>query len=74
MIRLLTDLMDWRAYPAAELATLYHERWGVEGANRQIKPFQRGPAEVLRSGSPALARQEVWAHLAVHYYGPRLFR
>lgn len=66
VIRLLTDLMDIEAYPAAELATLYHERWEAESAYRQVKTFQRGPAQVLRSTTPALARQEVWAHLVVH--------
>ncbi|MEU1407872.1 IS4 family transposase [Streptomyces sp. NPDC005728] len=67
VIRLLTDLTDVQAYPAAELAALYHERWEAESAFRQIKTFQRGPAEVLRSGDPDLVRQEVWAHLVVHH-------
>ncbi|MFC5035077.1 IS4 family transposase [Streptomyces fildesensis] len=67
MVRLLTDLLDPVEYPAAELAALYRERWEAESAFRQIKTFQRGPAEVLRSGDPALVRQEVWAHLTVHH-------
>ncbi|MCY0932562.1 IS4 family transposase [Streptomyces sp. H27-H1] len=67
VVRLLTDLLDPAAYPAAELARLYHSRWEAESAFRQIKTFQRGPAEVLRSGGPDLVRQEVWAHLAVHH-------
>ncbi|WP_162624815.1 IS4 family transposase [Streptomyces cadmiisoli] len=67
VIRLLTDLMDIDTYPAAELAALYHERWEVESAYRQVKTFQRGPQQVLRSAAPALARQEVWAHLVVHH-------
>jgi Insertion element 4 transposase N-terminal/Transposase DDE domain len=67
VIRLLTDLLDPASYPAAELAGLYHARWEAESAFRQIKTFQRGPAEVLRSGDPALVRQEVWAHLVVHH-------
>ncbi|WP_331751134.1 IS4 family transposase (plasmid) [Streptomyces globisporus] len=67
VIRLLTDLMDVDAHPAAELAALYHERWEVESAYRQVKTFQRGPQQVLRSAAPALARQEVWAHLVVHH-------
>ncbi|GLZ02503.1 transposase [Actinoplanes sp. NBRC 103695] len=66
-VRLLTDLMDPAAYPATELAALYHERWEAESAFRQIKTFQRGPAEVLRSGDPDLVRQEAWAHLVVHH-------
>lgn len=67
VIRLLTDLKDVDAHPAAELAALYHERWEVESAYRQVKTFQRGPQQVLRSAAPALARQEVWAHLVVHH-------
>ncbi|WP_323181059.1 IS4 family transposase [Streptomyces sp. NBC_01142] len=67
VIRLLTDLFDQDAYPAAELAALYHERWEVESSYRQIKTFQRGRQEVLRSADPQLVRQEVWAHLIVHH-------
>jgi hypothetical protein len=67
VIRLLTDLIDVEAYPAPELAALYHERWEAESAYRQLKTFQRGPAQVLRSTAPALVRQEVWAHLVVHH-------
>jgi hypothetical protein len=67
VIRLLTDLLEPDAYPAAELSALYHERWEAESASRQIKTFQRGPQQVLRSASPALVQQEVWAHLVVHH-------
>lgn len=67
VVRLLTDLLDPTAYPAAELAQLYHARREAESAFRQIKTFQRGPAEVLRSADPDLVRQEVWAHLVVHH-------
>jgi hypothetical protein len=66
-VRLLTDLLDPGAWPAEELAALYHERWEVESAFRQIKTFQRGKAEVLRSVSPELVRQEIWAHLTLHH-------
>lgn len=65
--RLLTDLLDPEAGPAEELAALYHERWEVESAYRQLKTFQRGKAEVLRSVSPDLVRQEIWAHLTLHH-------
>ncbi|MFD8726348.1 IS4 family transposase [Streptomyces sp. NPDC059629] len=66
-IRLLTDLLDPEAWPADELAALYHERWEVESAYRQVKTFQRGKAEVLRSASPELVHQEIWAHLTLHH-------
>ncbi|MEU1562050.1 IS4 family transposase [Streptomyces mirabilis] len=52
VVRLLTDLLDPTAYPAMELARLYHARWEAESAFRQIKTFQRGPAQVLRSADP----------------------
>ena len=67
VIRLLTDLMDPAAFPAGELAALYHQRWESESSFRQVKTFQRGPQEILRSADPELVRQEAWAHLAVHH-------
>jgi hypothetical protein len=67
VIRLLTDLLDPDEHPAAELAALYRERWEAESSYRQVKAFQRGPQQVLRSATPDLARQEAWAHLVVHH-------
>jgi hypothetical protein len=67
VVRLLTGLLDPAAFPAGELAALYHQRWESESTFRQVKTFQRGPQEILRSGDPELARQEAWAHLAVHH-------
>ena len=72
VVRLLTDLMDPMAFPAAELAALYHQRWESESSFRQVKTFQRGPQEILRSADPELVRQEVWAHLAVHHCMTRI--
>ena len=60
-------MLDPAAFPAAELAALYHRRWESESAFRQVKTFQRGPQEILRSADPELVRQEAWAHLAVHH-------
>ena len=54
VVRLLTDLMDPVAFPAGELAALYHERWESESSFRQVKTFQRGPLEILRSADPEL--------------------
>jgi len=67
VVRLLTDLLDPVAFPAGELAALYHERWESEASFRQVKTFQRGPQQILRSAGPDLVRQEIWAHLAVHH-------
>jgi hypothetical protein len=72
VVRLLTDLMDPVAFPAGELAALYHQRWESESSFRQVKTFQRGPQEILRSADPELVRQEAWAHLAVHHCMTRI--
>ena len=72
VIRLLTDLMDPVAFPAGELAALYLQRWESESSFRQVKTFQRGPQEILRSADPELVRQEVWAHLTVHHCMTRI--
>ena len=68
MFCLITDLMDWEDHPAAELAALYKWRWdGSETALREAKAGLRGAGPgtgpMLRSGSPALVRQELaaWA-------------
>jgi hypothetical protein len=65
--RLVTTVLDPAAAPAHELAALYTERWEVETALGELKTTQRGPRQVLRSKSPELVAQEVWAHLLVHY-------
>jgi Insertion element 4 transposase N-terminal/Transposase DDE domain len=64
--RLLTTILDPNAAPAAELAALYHERWEVEGLLDELKTHQRGPGVVLRSKTPEMVAQEVWAMLLVH--------
>ena len=64
--------MDPVAFPAGELAALYHQRWESESSFRQVKTFQRGPQEILRSADPELVRQEAWAHLAVHHCMTRI--
>ena len=65
--RLVTTILDPGLAPAGELAALYTERWEVETALGELKTTQRGPKQVLRSRSPELVAQEVWAHLLVHY-------
>jgi Insertion element 4 transposase N-terminal/Transposase DDE domain len=65
--RLVTTILDPTMAPAHELAALYTQRWEVETALAELKTTQRGPKQVLRSRSPGLVAQEVWAHLLVHY-------
>jgi hypothetical protein len=65
-MRVLTTLLDHRAYPAAEIAVLYAERWQIEIAFLHLKRTVRGPRRPLRGQSPELARQEAWALLLTH--------
>ena len=65
--RLVTTILDPTLAPAHELAALYTERWEVETTLGELKTTQRGPKQVLRSRTPELVAQEVWAHLLVHY-------
>jgi hypothetical protein len=67
IIRLITTVLDPHDIPAIELAAAYHERWEYEGLIDEVKTHQRGPTRILRSQSPDMARQEIWALLLTHY-------
>lgn len=64
--RHVTTLTDWHAYPAAALAACYAWRWAAETTYQECKTYLRGPGRVLRGKTPALARQELWAYLAIY--------
>ena len=64
--RLLTTLLDHRAHPAPALAAAYARRWAAETSYREWKTFLHAPGRPLRGKDPALARQELWATLAVY--------
>ena len=66
-IRLITTLLDPSEAPALELAALYGERWEEESAFDELKSHQRGAGRVLRSRSPEMVIQEIYAHLLVYY-------
>jgi hypothetical protein len=57
---LLTSLLDPGAYPAAEIAQLYHERWELELGFDEIKTHALEREEALRSRAPERVLQEVW--------------
>jgi hypothetical protein len=67
LYRLATSLLDPDSAPALELAQLYAQRWEFETAADELKTHQRGGGVILRSGTPDGVRQEVWAHLLLHY-------
>lgn len=63
--RLISSLLDPVAHPAAELVTLYHQRWEIETAYASIKcTILHG--RVLRSAHPEDIDQEVYALLCVY--------
>jgi hypothetical protein len=64
--RLITTLADHRRYPAADLAAAYARRWAIETGFGELKTVLRGSGRLLRGRTPALARQELWAYLAVY--------
>jgi hypothetical protein len=64
--RLITTLTAHLAYPAADLAAGYARRWAIETGFREFKTYLRGPGRILRSRSPELARQELWAYLVIY--------
>jgi len=64
--RHITSLLDHAAYPARDLAAAYALRWDIETAYAECKAYLAGSGRPLRAGTPALARQELWALLCVY--------
>lgn len=63
---LLTSLLDPKAYPAAELIGLYHERWDLELGFAEIKTTTLEQRPALRSKVPKTTLQEVWGILLAY--------
>jgi Insertion element 4 transposase N-terminal/Transposase DDE domain len=66
-IRLITTIPDRDNAPAAELAALYQQRWEFELTLDEVETHQMPYSKVLRSKTPELVRQEIWALLLTHY-------
>jgi hypothetical protein len=67
IIRLVTSIADHELAPAAELAALYAQRWEFELTLDEVETHQMSHSRVLRSKTPELVMQEVWALLLTHY-------
>lgn len=65
-IRLLTTLLDPHEAPARAVAEAYHQRWESENSYQELKTRLRGAGFILRSKSPDLLRQEIYAMLVVY--------
>src|SRR5512144_2103309 len=64
--RLATSLLDHRLAPARQLAIICHERWEIENGFAEMKNRLRGAGFILRSKSPELIYQEIYALLTVY--------
>src|SRR4051812_37482658 len=64
--RLVTSLLDHEQAPAQQLAAVYHQRWEIELGYGELKTRLRGPEVILRSRSPRLVEQEIFAFLVVY--------
>lgn len=63
---LLTSMLDPKAYPAAEIIKVYHERWELELGYDEIKTEMLDREEAIRCKSPAAIRQEMWGILLAY--------
>jgi hypothetical protein len=63
---LLTSLTDAEAFPAKEIAALYHQRWEIELGYDEIKTHMLERQEALRSKKPEGVRQEIWGILLAY--------
>ena len=66
LFRLVPTILDPAQASAQDLAALYHERWEIESAFREIEIYLRDGAGI-RSKSPEMVRQEIWGLLLAHY-------
>jgi hypothetical protein len=64
--RLISSLLDERAFPAAQLAAAYHERWEVETTLDEVKVHQWAHPRPLCSKQPREVVQEVYGLLLAH--------
>ena len=62
----LTSLLDHIAYPASEIADMYHERWESELAYDELKTHLLNREEAIRSRTPEGVRQELYG-IAIAY-------
>jgi hypothetical protein len=65
--RLVTTLLDHQRAPATELASLYHERWEIEGLFDELKTHRHQSRRVFRSKTAEGVRQEFYGWVLAHY-------
>ncbi len=63
-VHVVTTFQDAEAYPAEEIAGLYHKRWQVELDIRAIKTTMQ--MDELRCLTPEMVEKEVWMHFLAY--------
>jgi hypothetical protein len=61
---LVTTMLDAEAYPKADLAALFLQRWNIELDLRSIKDVLQ--MDVLRCQTPEMVAKEIWVHLLAY--------
>lgn len=65
-VSILTSLLDAKRFPAGEIIDLYGHRWEIELGYREMKQYLLQNRLTLRSKTPILVRQELWAVLLAY--------
>jgi len=65
--RLITSLLDHEAFPALDLACVYHERWEIEITIDELDTHQRVVNRPFRSQKPEGVLQELYGLIIAHY-------
>jgi hypothetical protein len=67
VVKVMTSILDPTEATAVELAALYQQRWEFELTLDEVEVHQMSASRLLRSKTPELIRQEIWALLLTHY-------
>ncbi|BFV57507.1 hypothetical protein KCMC57_up26110 [Kitasatospora sp. CMC57] len=65
--RLVCSILEPAGAAAADLTRLYGERWRLDTLLDELDARRGGARPVLRSKTPAMVEQEVWAMLLAHH-------
>jgi hypothetical protein len=60
------SMLDREAFPAAEMAAIYHERWEIELGYGEIKTDMLDRLESIRCRTVAAVQQELWGILLAY--------
>lgn len=65
-VQILTSMQDKKRFPASDIVDLYGHRWEIELGYREMKQYLLQSRLTLRSKTPELVRQELWAVLLAY--------